>query len=83
MQQKHNVWGRELRSAEEASDRAMKALRDNPKIQNLHVATIVYEPGPSDARRRVFYQARWYDSAIRVLKLRSPKECPTCGCECR
>jgi len=63
----YNVWGREVKNREEANARAAKALTDNPKIQNLHIAILPYFHFYSYLQRseiRYRYQARWYDRGV-------------------
>src|ERR1700722_6186971 len=86
-----NVWGRELRSRQDASERAMKALRDNPRIQNLYVA--IFLSKNLYGNYETFYQARWYDyseARNRAAKQREAQAIakererlnPSCQCQC-
>ena len=92
----YNVWGRQLKNREEANARAAKALADNPKIQNLHIAIIPYEHYYSYLNKTVTlyrYQARWYDRSVaikagkylRAQRLldasRKPEPPHVCNCE--
>jgi hypothetical protein len=80
----YNVWGRQLRTPEEANARAEKALKENPKITNLHIARI--EP-TYDLRFRYFYQARWceraYERERKAWASGSPHVCNCPYCEIR
>lgn len=86
----YNVWGRMLRDKRLANERAAKALKDNPKITNLHIA-IVEMKDPfvfgNGSPKRIHYQARWYDRNVAIKlaaerRLQGAKREPhSCNCE--
>ncbi len=92
----YNMWGRQLKNREEANARAAKALADNPRIRNLHIAIIPYQHYYSflkTTETRYRYQARWYDRAaaikagksLKALRLQDAKRKPEpkhiCNCK--
>lgn len=81
-----NVWGRQANSPEEANARAEKALADNPKITNLHIAIIPYQHHYSflnTTETKYRYQARWYDRKVaRKLGKEASKAAPKHVCNC-
>jgi hypothetical protein len=73
----------------------MRALADNPKVQDLHIAI---QPSVGPFRTIVWYRPMWYDAKVarkaakearRLAKLNPPRRyevegsvnghCPTCG----